>query len=114
MSRYQWAILLTLQTCILSVAVFVDFGFDLPGQFGLSFGHHMFVIGIYSLLLLAGVSIAVVSRAFRRLLDQFLILLTVCILGLAYHLTVGPSPFGERPPQNEELGGSESKTATHM
>jgi|GEM_PF-4180944 len=98
MNRYAWALLLIFQACALTFAVFVEFGFDLPGQFGLSYGHFVSVVAMYALLLVGGVSVATMSREYRKILYQILIFLTICIVGVAYHLAVGPSLFGERPP----------------
>ena len=103
MNRNAWKVLFVLQTIVLSVTVFVDFGFDHPGQLGLSFGHFLVAVGTYGLLFLAGALIATVSRAYKKLLYQLLVLVTVCIAGLAYHLTNEPSPFTDRPFDDVEI-----------
>ncbi len=109
MNRHAWKVLFVLQTIVLSITVFVDFGFDHPGQFGLSFGHFLVAAGTYGLLFLAGALIATVSRAYKKLLYQLLVLVTVCIAGLAYHLTIEPSPFTDRPFDDVELEGNDAR-----
>lgn len=109
MNRNTWKVLLVLQTIVLSVAVFVDFGFDHPGQFGLSFGHFLVTCGMYGLLFLAGALIATVSRAYKKILYQLLILVTVCIAGLAYRLTIEGSPFTDRPFDDVEFEENDAR-----
>lgn len=104
MNRYSWALLLLLQVCVLTFAAFVDFGFDLPGQFGWSFGHFLIVVAMYGVLFLGGMSAAVMFREYRKILYQFLILLAICVLGVAYHLAVNPSVLREQPPDAQEIG----------
>jgi hypothetical protein len=70
---------IVLQWLLLMILVFGDIGFDHPGRFGLDFGHFILFVFLYVVALVAGIVLAIWSRAWGSLLAQILVPLAVFI-----------------------------------
>ena len=72
---------LIIQTIIILMVTFIDFGFDHPGQFGLDFGHLLLCVSIFSILFFIGLVRAIIHRRASFFIMQ-LALLAFGFLGI--------------------------------